>query len=382
MPADRPTPAMTQTLDRLFSDEAVETIPTEVAAPTTAPTTIPTTAPAPATDPDDMPDDILSAVKAAKAPVPTTPPPATEDGELTPVPTEGVPPAAKPIIERYAYEAREERRRRKEMEVKMAEAAPATEDAKKMQERVQQLENELGRLDLERSPAFQDQYGRPIQLVEAKATSVLVRAGVGEDVAKKVLEQVFSKTDIRQQERVFDDLDVEVSPAIVGAVLQLAVERDEASQARAKALGDWKASRASVEERANREKQARDVKDAQGLLSTALEEVRSGGNPFFTRSDANSEWNVGVVTHFEEATLGVLQRNDPKEIATLVAHGLTFPRLLTQFAKERERRLSMERDGFQSSPAVPASGRPAPVSTRTPTQPVNTKEALDRLFPA
>jgi hypothetical protein len=86
--------------------------------------------------------------------------------------------------------------------------------------------------------------------------------------------------------------------------------------------------------------------------------VQAENNPFFKRVDGNAEWNQ-VVDHFEDATTGVLQRNDPTEISKLVAHGLTFNRLLSKYASERARRQTLERDLMGgSNPATPPAGRP------------------------
>jgi hypothetical protein len=360
-----PVPETTRSvLDDLFSDRPVEQEP-EVLKPTEAPQP-PTAAPEP-----EIPDPLVKATE-----------PATTEPDLPSPGDEEIPAAARPVIERYAFQAREERRQRKEMEQKLAELKDGGEETKAMRAKVQELENELGRLDLSRSPAFRAQYGAPVEQAEQQAMALLTRAGVPEADAKAALSKVFSVSDLRQREMAFDDVEADVTPGMIGAVIQLSVQRDEALEKMNRALEDWKTSRAAVQEREVQEQQARGAKEAQELLTHALEAAGKSGNPYFTRHEGRQDWNE-VVDHFEDATLGILKANDAKEIATLVAQGLTVPRLLSQYSRERDRRVALERQMMDESPAQPTPGRPVPAVTprRAPEAPKSSADIINSMFP-
>ncbi len=367
---DEAIPETTQSvLDGLFTDQPVEQEP-EVLKPKVEE---PPLAEAPRPEPEpEIPEPLAKEAPEA----------GTEEPDLPSPEDEEIPAAARPVIERYAFQAREERRQRKEMEQKLAELKDGGEASKALQDRIQELENEIGRLDLSKSPAFHAQYGAPVEQAEQQALSLLARAGVPEDQAKAALSKVFSVSDLRQREMAFDDVEADITPGMIGAVIQLSVQRDEAVEKMNKALEDWKTSRAAVEEREVQERQARGAKEAGDLLTHALAEAGKSGNPYFTRHEGRQDWNE-VVDHFEDATLGILKANDAKEIATLVAQGLTVPRLLSQYSRERDRRVALERQMMEESPAQPTPGRPAPgiAPRRAPETPKSSSEIINAMFP-
>ena len=373
------TPSMTSTLDKVFgtfenediAPENVINLPENEAKPPVTP------------EPPEPPEKIPS-IKDTPVPESTladTPP--SDDTDLLPLPGDETPEHDRDVIKRYAFEAREERRRRKEAEAKLATQPPPSEvdtgEVDTLRKQIQSLENELGRLDLARSPAFQSQYDAPVKQVETRAKTLLTRAGVPEAEAEEVLAKVWQSPDLRKREVAFDTLEADVPQTVVAAIIGMSVERDAAEEAKAAALEEWKTSRAAVEERATREKQAKETREVSGLVSHAMETVRKENNPYYRTVEGNTEWN-GVVSHFEDATVSVLKRNDPKEIAALVAHGLTFPRLLSQYASERDRRVMLERSVMEGSSADPESGRPTNPAPRANRAPQTGKDVINSLF--
>jgi hypothetical protein len=306
----------------------------------------------------------------------------TEEEDLLPMPGEEddvITPAARKVIEKYAFESRELKRQLKELQ---DGASTPAEDVEPLQSRIQELEAELGRLDLERSPEFRKRYDAPIQNLANRSLSLLIRSGVEEEQARDVLRRVWSTDDLRQRELPFDDLEVDISSNVIGTILQASVERDDMVKARQEALEDWKSSKAAVEEQAKQEKQARDSKAVKELLSNAVSSVREENNPFFQTVEGNQEWNTTVVDHYEKALTDVLRRNDPSEVSKLVAHGLTFSALLNRYAKERQRRQALEQSLSSDTPSSPAPGRPinpAP-RARASQSPQTSREVIDTLF--
>lgn len=377
-----PAEEVTKVMNSLFSDTPVETSekgerlvkPEDQISP--APQT-PEPTPQ-ASEEDDIPDTLIS----QEPPQPTDGQAPEDDTDgLLPLPGEDddiITPAARKVIEKYAYESRELKRQLREAQ----ESSGTPAEGEDLQSRIAELEEELGRMDLSRSPAFKNRYDVPIENLDKRALTLLTRSGVPEEDAQALLERMSSTNDLRQRELMFDELEADVSPSVVGTILQATVERDDLLQVRETALTDWKTSKAAVEEQAKQEKQARDTKAVKELLKSAVDSVRDENNPFFVTVEGNDEWNTGVVEHYQNALTDVLRRNDPSEVSKLVAHGLTFSELLRRYANERQRRQTLERTLSQDTPASPAPGRPTePVRRAKPDErPKNTREVLDRLF--
>ena len=390
MPSPAPSETKDDIMERLFSDEPspqpsddpqvrpedrVEPEPN--VKPTPEPDAKPTPEPKPEADPfDTMMDRIEPGVPAPKPDEGLLSLPDEHDDTITP--------EARKVIEKYAYESRELNRRIKALESKPPENTSSPEEVTTLKSRVEELEGEIGRLDLARSPSFQQQYDEPIQQITRKAGMLLQRAGVPEDQVSMVLDKVLATTDLRQRELAFDDLDVDVSQNVVAGILTASIEYDDLTQTKENALKEWKTSKAAVEERSRQERQARDTKDVKQLMSHATSTVREENNPFLLRVEGNDKWNSEVVDHYEDALSGVLQRNDQKEIAKLVLNGLTFSPLLTRFAAERSRRQALERSlGSDTAPHIPAPGRPNDVAPRQqpkPTEVLTSKQAIDKVF--
>jgi hypothetical protein len=392
--------AMSSALDAIFGDNdgeettatAPETMDAEPSIPQEAPEPEQQVEPEPQPQPQepvslddgDIPDTLLSNDQQDQE----------DESDLLPLPSDNpdqVPDEARSVVEKYAFETREERRRRKAAEAKVKELTEGNEksslepeEKQRLERQIEELENELGRLDLSRSPEFNRQYGQPIQEIDNLSTTILRRAGMEESDATRLINQIASEPDLRQREIIIEDVDnLQLPPSLMGSLIQNSVRRDELVQVREKALQDWKSSRAAVEERAVQERQARDAKEVRALLSTAINSVRAENNPFYKRTEADSSWNE-VVDHFESAVTGVLQRNDKNEIAKLVAHGLTFPRLLSRYSTERSRRQALERDMLDGDVSSPPEGTPSakgPVARAQSEAPKTTKEILETMFP-
>jgi len=394
---DTTNESVSSTINSIFDEPDVQ--PEEItgtgATPVEEPSTPPAQEPPVPAGPDatdDIPDGALMDLPPTPAADSTAP---SEEADLLPLPSDApdtIPEDSRSVVERYAFETREERRKRKAAEQELANLranppqpeGPTPEERQQLETRIAELENDLGQLDLSKSPAFRQQYETPIQELDRSSELILRRSGMDEAAAGRLVQQIAQEQDLRQRELLFDDVDnVDLSPNIIGSLIQNSVRRDELAETREAALKDWKTSKAAVEERAAREKQARDSKEVQTLLSQALGSAREEGNPFFVRIDGNENWN-GSVGHFEDAVTGVLQRNDRNEIAKLVAHGLTFPRLLSRYSTERTRRQALERDLMSTAqPSDPAPGRPAaaPVPRRQ-SAPKTSNDIINEMFPA
>lgn len=312
--------------------------------------------------------------------------PAPSEGDTPPIPGDDAA-ANHTIVEKYAFQSREDRRLRKAAEQRVAEleaaqAGPDAADVEQLRAQVQTLENELGRENLAKSTAFREEYEAPIGTIHAQALNLLTRAGAEQGEAEAALDAAYATPDLRQRELALEELGI--TPSLTGAVLQMTLDRDNRVEARENALAAWRNSRAAVQERSSREQLARSIQEAKTLTSEAVKAAQAQGNPYFTKVEGNQAWD-GTVQHFTEALQSVLERNNPSEIAGLVANGLTHPELFKQFASERQRRQALEQESFGGGgSANPSSATPtaSPAARRASggDQPLSNAEAISKVF--
>ena len=113
--------------------------------------------------------------------------------------------------------------------------------------RITELENELGRMDLTRSPAFQQKYDAPIQSLCAEIAQTLEANGRSKEDANALAREVLS-VDRSQVPGLIAQLPTHVQ----GVIMVKAEQADQLFAARDSALADWRSSAeglAAVQER-------------------------------------------------------------------------------------------------------------------------------------
>ena len=197
--------------------------------------------------------------------------------------------------------------------------------------KIEELTNQIGQLDLSRSPDFKAQYDDKVRANQVKMGELLQAEHFSAEDATRAVRAILSARDLHQREEVIED----TAPSIRGALSALAMGIDDVSSAREAALVDWQASAAAMEETVARERLAEMSGQITKVVESAVEQVVELGNPYY-KTTADAEWNK-TVEHRNKALKGVLAKGDYKELALYVAEGLVASDL-------RERHLTLLRE--------------------------------------
>lgn len=103
--------------------------------------------------------------------------------------------------------------------------------------RIKELEDEIGRTDLSRSPEFREKYDAPLAALRDKVAAVFEAHGVRPDAARQRAEQVM----VAGQDEL-PQLIAELPTHAQGQVMVIAEDADRLWTARDGALADWRAS--------------------------------------------------------------------------------------------------------------------------------------------
>jgi len=223
-------------------------------------------------------------------------------------------------------------------------------------QKAKQLEDELGKIDLTRSPAFRSQYDDKINQVGGKMVQTLIAEGVDQNEAVNFVRQVISETKPAARERLIRDM----APGLEGTLSGLAIQIDEVTQTRAAALEKWRETQAALSEVETRQRVAEITGKVDEVTGAAVDEVLKLGNPYFMKT-GDTDWNTEVDNRVSQVK-GVLLTGDFGKIAPLVAEGLTAADLRHRFAVllKQKRELESELDSvLKGSPRLGTRAAPA-----------------------
>jgi hypothetical protein len=181
---------------------------------------------------------------------------------------------------------------------------------------IKELENQIGQLDLSRSPTFQAQYDSKIQAAAGKMVQLLVAEQLSPEEASSAVHEILGATGVHAREEIITD----TAPAIAATLAAHANTIEELSQTRATALSEWKASAAALEESVAKERLAEMSGRIGDVVSSTVDKVVELGNPYYKTTD-NDEWNAQV-NHRVNALKGLLLEGDYSKLALYVAEGL------------------------------------------------------------
>ena len=136
--------------------------------------------------------------------------------------------------------------------------------------RIHELEDEIGRLDLSRSPEFRERYDAQLNAIRDSVAADLASAGVDATKASELAEQILTV-----QPSEVPALVSELPPHVQGMVMIRVENADKVWAEREKALEDWRATAtglAAVEERGSAVVQAERISR---LAERAVEIVRN-----------------------------------------------------------------------------------------------------------
>lgn len=204
---------------------------------------------------------------------------------------------------------------------KKLETAPPEDKIKEMERRIAEQEDIIGRMDISRSKAFQEQFDKPINEVFGKVVRTFVKAGHSQEESVDLARKVFrpGMEDVAKLEQVLGD----ESAVTIGAVATLLEDREAHARLRDEALVNWRQTR-EASELEERRKSASEV----GAILTrasdaALEAVIKDGSWLF-KPGQDPQWNAGVEAR-KNAAIGYIRGGNPETLARLVFEGIASP---------------------------------------------------------
>lgn len=342
-------------------EAAPPAIPSPAPAPEAVPAPAPEAAPAPAPAPvppplDPLVQGALSAFNADLVPPPPAEPPAPEpapEPEMTPEEQEAIEeearrnPQAGHVFARLRAEVKEARRRVEDAERARAEFQAQQEKlgeerarfAKELEEKdraVADLQERLGRVNLEASPKFQQKYDLRIQESVGRLANNLVKWGkVEQDKASQLATRLVRATP--------DQLDAElskVSPAIAGMVMSAWQDVQGISTERQAALQEWKKSMAAlkIEETQNMTQEA--IRQRQTLAEKSVEDAAGSG--CFVYRDIGTPESKAASKQYRDAFAGFVQNATQSELVRKAADGFAAPTLYQVIKLQADRIKQLE----------------------------------------
>ena len=135
---------------------------------------------------------------------------------------------------------------------------------------IENLRNEIGRIDLSRSPEFQEKYEAPIFNVQQEIINTLVANGMTERDAGSLSEQVLTAS-----EDDFPELVGHLPTHVQGILALKTQEAARLFDARLHALDDWRTSQEGLAAVANRGSALIEAQRRDNLANQAIETLRS-----------------------------------------------------------------------------------------------------------
>lgn len=146
-----------------------------------------------------------------------------------------------------------------------------TEKLTAAENRSRDLEEQIGKLDLERSPAFRSKFDEPIAQKQASLASDLVGCGVPQPEADQLAEQIITAKDHQSVQELVATL----SPQAQGVAFIRFNEADALFAQRENALNEWRQTTAGLEQVATREGIVSDAQHRNEMSTLGLERVAS-----------------------------------------------------------------------------------------------------------
>ena len=262
----------------------------------------------------------------------------------------------------------------KELEEKLA-AAPKAEDVEAAKKRAAEYEDELGKIDVTRSPRFQEMYEKPIRELFGKVVQQFMKAGHPQELAVQKARLVF-KPGMQDPQAIAQVLEDE-SSLVVGAVSALLDEREALAQRREDALENWRQEQAAGAEDMKRREAATISEQLNKHAAAGFGRALKEGSWLY-KEGVDDNWNNGVKAR-KDAVMGFIRGGKPDELAYLVAEGVaapTYRQLANRYKAEADDlRDQLTRIGG-NRPGV-GGGAPAAPGTGAPAAPTNFRDYVD-----
>ena len=208
------------------------------------------------------------------------------------------------------------------------ERAQFADALKERDDHIKELEERLGRLDLEATPEFRAKYDAPIEKLAVQVSEVLrAETGLQDDKIRATSEAVLTATD-----EEFNQMVSNLPAPVQGSLLDKRVQFSRLASARNNAVKEWRTTKAGVEavddqqkvvERASRR---RDLAEAAIKFST---ETTPPQNRLSVLSESTYSDDVRTVT---DQFRGFMQEANDAEIARAAYQGFLMPVVQRQIA--------------------------------------------------
>ena len=231
------------------------------------------------------------------------------------------------------------KRKNKQLNTKLAQleddkvAGATAEKIVELEKSNENLENQLGQYDLAATSSFQERYVAPLRGLAGRAVKLLTQSGVDEKEAPLTVQRVLQASNQADIDEILEDQ----PPSVQAALVMMASEYHGRDADRAKALADWKDSKAALDAQQARDQEVELVKMAEQDMAAALEQSLDEGNWMFRRTGGdNAEWDSNVEA-MESQVRGLVKNAKPSEIIKWMIEGVTAKPLRELFAKESQR---------------------------------------------
>ncbi len=278
-------------------------------------------------------------------------------------------------------ELRDKVKAQEAMLAKMSEqqADGAVEEVARLRAAVRDYETKLAKYDLAETQAFKDRFDKPMTSVAQRGVAAAVRFGKSPEEAQELMKKLL--TGSKTPEDLSDMLASEPY-SLQGALVNLAAEFDELSQARSAALKDWEQTQAALKSETKRESAVKLMEDVERDTEAALQQVQKAGNWMYTRSEQSPEWNAQVDQRIK-AVKGILRSGKPQDIITLIMEGATAmdTRALAASLNDQVKDLQARVQGLvKRSPSFGEGGNPPAQGGEMPSKPRAPAEFLEEVF--
>jgi hypothetical protein len=325
-------------LDSLGFGSQTPPVTQQVSEPAPAPVVEPSGAPI--NDPSlDLPEDVLPSAPVA----PQTPAPAVNQPvEPQPLPeTKFTDPKANHAFAELRAKNTEQTKRLQQLEAELTQArntGPAVEEIKSQyEERIRQLEDQLGQHDLASTSGFRQKYDVVLTSMLGKVGNMLKKAGASEEEAQSFVTQLRSKNTVQRAQDLND-----FAPALAGPIVNVLEDFDDLLLKRETELRNWRESKDSIAEEEKRINKSRTFEATESVANSVLEELAVEKNPFFTKSSTNEQWNQNVDKRVS-AYKGLLKTGDPAVLAKLVAEGIAAQDFQRLYFAEKAKRMEYQK---------------------------------------
>ena len=137
------------------------------------------------------------------------------------------------------------------------------------QNRARSLEDEIGKLDLQRSPEFVEKYDRPIAAIRDQLVEQFRKGGIAEQEANDLALRVLDSTTVDEVQNAV----AELPTALQGMAMFKFNEADGLFGQRDQALREWRETQAGLAQVAKREHPVIDAERRRSLCDTGFDRV-------------------------------------------------------------------------------------------------------------